>query len=118
MFDPQKGVNPLLSASVLFLGFQSDDLFTGVVAPTTCSLTTCLTTCKGDRFHRQITCKGDRFHRQTTYKKGTGFTVENCPESPAAVKTSCEVELAGYPGDFQRLKHGLGGQTGHPESGR
>ena len=32
-------------------GFQVD-LFIGVVVPTTCSLTTCLTTCKGDRFHR------------------------------------------------------------------
>ena len=28
------------------------DLFIGVVVPTTCSLTTCLITCKGDRFHR------------------------------------------------------------------
>ena len=47
VFDPQKGVNPSLSVSVLFLGFQSDDLFTGVVVPTTCSLTICLTTCIG-----------------------------------------------------------------------
>ena len=28
------------------------NLFTGLVAPTTCSLTTCITTCMGDRFHR------------------------------------------------------------------
>ena len=40
-FYPQKGYNPSLFVGVLFLGFQSDDLFTGVVAPTTCSLATC-----------------------------------------------------------------------------
>ena len=54
VFDPQKGVNPSLSVSVLFLGFQSDDLFTGVVVPTTCSLTTCLITCRGVPQQRRI----------------------------------------------------------------
>ena len=46
-FYPQKGYNPSLFVGVLFLGFQSDDLFTGVVAPTTCKSSICLTTCMG-----------------------------------------------------------------------
>ena len=37
-FTLKKGYTPLRSVVVLFLGFQSDDLFIGVVAPTTCSL--------------------------------------------------------------------------------
>ena len=50
MFDPQKGVNPSLSVSVLFLGFQSNGLFTGV-APTTCSLTICSYYLYGEGFY-------------------------------------------------------------------
>ena len=41
------------------------DLFTGLVAPTTCSLITCLTTCMGDRFQRKTHVGGDRFQRKT-----------------------------------------------------
>ena len=52
-FYPQKGVNTSLLVGVLFLGVQIDGLFTGVVAPTTCSLTTCLTTCMYVRFRRK-----------------------------------------------------------------
>ena len=48
-FYPQKGYNPSLFVGVLFLGFQSDDLFTGVVAPTTCKSSICLTTCMGQK---------------------------------------------------------------------
>ena len=61
-FTLKKGCNPSLSVGVLFLGFQSDDLFTGVVAPTTCSLTTCLITCKGIHFHLSKSRKGIHFH--------------------------------------------------------
>ena len=54
-YSQKKGGNPSLSVGVLFfLGFQSDDLFTGVVAPTTCSLTTCLTTCMVIPFRRSF----------------------------------------------------------------
>ena len=64
VFDPQKGVNPSLSVRVLFLGFQFDDLFTGVVVPTTCSLTTCLITCKGLHFRRKTERVGLHFRRK------------------------------------------------------
>ena len=60
----KKGYSPSLSVGVLFLGFQSDDLFTGVVAPTTCSLTICLTTCMYVRFRRKSWVEYVRFRRK------------------------------------------------------
>ena len=46
---------------VLFLGFQSDDLFTEVVVPPTCSLTICPTTCMCSRFSGEFLLKCSRF---------------------------------------------------------
>ena len=51
---------------VLFLGFQSDGLFTGVVAPIICSLTTCLTTCMCSRFSGEFLPKCSRFSGEDT----------------------------------------------------
>ena len=39
------------------------DLFTGVVAPTTCSLTTCLTTCRGVVYRRKNRAEGVVYRR-------------------------------------------------------
>ena len=61
----KKGYSPSLSVGVLFLGFQSDDLFTGVVAPTTCSLTICLITCMYVRFRRKSWVEYVRFRRKS-----------------------------------------------------
>ena len=50
-----------LVCGCLSSGFDPVNLFTSVVVPTTCSLTTCLTTCKGRRFGTRIGGRGRRF---------------------------------------------------------
>ena len=71
-FYPQKGYNPSLFVGVLFLGFQSDDLFTGVVAPTTCKSSICLTTCMVKGFMRRIGAMVKGFMRRMA-QCGEGF---------------------------------------------
>ena len=66
----QKGVSRSTSGFGLGSFWVLVNLFTGVVAPTTCSLTTCLTTCMGDRFQRKTNVGGDRFQRKTNVGGG------------------------------------------------
>ena len=68
-FYSQKGAN--LSPPVVGLGpfWVLVDLFTGVVALTTCSLTTCLTTCMYVCFRRKRGVGYVRFRR----KRGVGY---------------------------------------------
>ena len=79
------------------------DLFTGAVAPTTCSLTICLTICMGMRFARVL--RGWRYALCTCFEgvEVCALHVENCPESPAPVDK--KIRRTPPWGGFQRFKH-------------
>ena len=62
-FTLKKGLVSRRWGSVLILFWVLFDLFTGVVATTTGSLTTCLTTCKYVRFRRKSRVRYVRFRR-------------------------------------------------------
>ena len=62
-FYSQKGESLLPSGVGLGRFWVLVDLFTGVVAPTTCSLTTCLTTCRGVVYRRKNRAEGVVYRR-------------------------------------------------------
>ena len=84
----------------LFFNYLSYYLYGGQVSPINCQQ-------GGTGFTDKLPAGGDRFHRGKLHRI-TG----------SCGKLRAGVELAGCPSDFQQLKHGLKGQTGHPGSGR
>ena len=76
-----------------------------VVAPTTCSLTTCLTTCMVYRKQRRIGGGVYRKQRRIGGGESIGNSVENSPGSPLPVETSRRSGLGGRPrSDFQQAE--------------
>ena len=83
-------------------GSGSHDLSIAVVAPTTCSLTNCLTICRGVPQQRRIWQGGGPTTAENLAGGGSHNSVENSPESPLPVDKShggCRAERRKKPQD-------------------